>query len=51
MKFKVGEPGPDGIIIDDVRVRVMEPDRGPAEALREDTSEEDGSVGARNGGC
>ncbi len=50
MKFNVGEAGPDGIIIDDVRVRVIEPDRGPSEALREDTSE-DGSVGARNGGC
>ncbi len=50
MKFKLGEAGPDGNIMDDVRVRVTEPDRGPSEALREDTSE-DGSVGARNGGC
>lgn len=51
MKFKGGEAGPGGIIIDDDRVRVMEPDRGPMEALREDDSE-DGSVGGgRIGGC
>jgi len=51
VKFKGGEAGPGGIIIDDDRVRVMEPDRGPMEALREDDSE-DGSVGGgRMGGC
>jgi hypothetical protein len=50
VKFKGGEPGPGGIIIDDDLVRVMDPDRGPMEALREDDSEE-GSVGGGRIGC
>jgi hypothetical protein len=51
VKFKGGEAGPGVIIIDDDRVRVMDPDRGPMEVLREDDSE-DGSVGGgRIGGC
>lgn len=44
MKFNGGEAGPGGMIIDDERVKVREPDRGPMDALREDDSE-DGSVG------
>lgn len=54
MKFKVGEEGPEGIAIDDIREfdneRVIEPDLGPTEGAREDDSE-GGSVGARAGGC
>jgi hypothetical protein len=51
VKFKGGEVGPGGIIIEDDRVRVKEPDRGPKDGLREDDSE-DGSVGGgRTGGC
>lgn len=54
MKFKVGEEGPEGIAIDDIREfdneRVIEPDLGPTEGAREDDSE-GGSVGARTGGC
>jgi len=53
VKFRVGEEGPEGMAIDAVRelgnVRVIEPDRGPIEAFREEDSEE-GSVGGRTGG-
>ena len=54
MKFSVGEEGPEGTAIDCVlefdSVRVIEADRGPTDALREEDSDE-GMVGARGGGC
>lgn len=54
MKFKVGDEGPEAIATDAAREvgndRVIEPDRGPTEAFREEDSE-GGSVGARDGGC
>lgn len=54
MKFSVGEEGPEGMTNDAVRelgnVRLIEPDRGPTEGLREEDSDE-GMVGTRGGGC
>lgn len=56
MKFKVGEAGPEGINKDADREfdrgRVMELERGPMEAFRDDDPD-DGRVGgaARTGGC
>lgn len=54
VKFRVGEEGPEVFAKDGVRgvgrVRVMEPERGPRDGLREDEPEE-GKVGARGGGC
>ena len=53
VKLRVGEEGPDGIIIDAVlemgNVRFIEPDRGPTDVFRDDDSDE-GIVGARGGG-
>jgi len=46
VKFRVGEAGPDAIIIDDDRVSVIEPERGPTEVLREEVSD-GGAVGPR----
>ena len=55
VKFRFGEDGPDAILaLEDTReldsVRVREPDLGPAEAFREEDSEE-GTLGPRSGGC
>ena len=54
MKFKVGDEGPEEIAMETARepgkLRVIEPDRGPTDAFREEDSEE-GRVGARRGGC
>ena len=54
MKFRVGEEGPGVRAIDCLlefdSVSVIEADRGPTEALREEDSDE-GIVGARGGGC
>lgn len=54
VKFSVGEDGPEVMARDADRVggsvRVIEPDRGPTEGLREEDPEE-GNVGARGGGC
>jgi hypothetical protein len=54
VKFNVGEEGPDEIAIEPARdfgsESVIELDRGPTDAFREEESEE-GRVGARTGGC
>lgn len=54
VKFSVGEEGPECMAREGVRgvgrARVIEPDLGPTEGLREDDPEE-GNVGARGGGC
>lgn len=54
VKFNVGEDGPEFSASEGVlgvgRARVMEPDRGPTDGLRDEEPEE-GNVGARGGGC
>jgi hypothetical protein len=54
VKFSVGEEGPEFSASEGVRgvgrARVMEPDRGPTDGLRDEEPEE-GKVGARGGGC
>ena len=54
MKLRVGEEGPEEIAMEAARefekLSVIDPDRGPTDAFREDDSEE-GRVGARRGGC
>ena len=52
MKLRVGEEGPEMTAMEDAllgKLRVIEPERGPTDAFREEDSE-DGSVGARVGG-
>ena len=54
MTLRVGEEGPEDKAIETAldfgKLSVIEPDRGPTDAFREDDSEE-GIVGARTGGC